>query len=471
MHPRLTLISAPNSYGKTSVAEALEFLLFGVTSKVQGAHSVEEYKDSYRNRHFPAGRPIFVEAKCLRDDRTTLTIRRILKPDGATRCLVDGTEVDDWPFGAQLRLSATPFVIQHALKELLLVAPNDRFLGFARILGLNDVDAMHKAITSLCTKPEVSLPPKAAKYLEGLSQLEVQLAAIASLRPVVLSLRKGEVAFDDTLQQARARAAALTGEAGADILVALARKRDEIAKLVYEGDPRVVRLTPDKLATQQKHQGAIELVATAIFVQQVADLAQHDALSRLQQQADFLKTGLQYLLEDPTHCPLCGLPDEGGNLDEHIRSRHDAIVIELKAPAESDLRKTLIKQLANARAALISNWTLLRAQVADLMDVLDGDKQKRIRDLLAQDESGAFDVLTSVATSLRNQESEVESTAELARNAAEECELRIKAKDEQVAHVEALVSATQSHLAALNSWTQSVYECVDQVLLTRPAFS
>jgi recombinational DNA repair ATPase RecF len=88
MHPRLTLISAPNSYGKTSVAEALEFLLFGVTSKVQNAHSVEEYKDSYRNRHFPDGQPIFVEAKCLSDDQTALTIRRTLKPDGATKCLV-----------------------------------------------------------------------------------------------------------------------------------------------------------------------------------------------------------------------------------------------------------------------------------------------------------------------------------------------------------------------------------------------
>jgi DNA repair exonuclease SbcCD ATPase subunit len=43
----LTLISAPNSHGKTSIIEALEFLLYGQTSKVESADSKDEYKDSW----------------------------------------------------------------------------------------------------------------------------------------------------------------------------------------------------------------------------------------------------------------------------------------------------------------------------------------------------------------------------------------------------------------------------------------
>ena len=35
----LTLVSAPNSHGKTSITEALEFLLYGQTSKVESADS------------------------------------------------------------------------------------------------------------------------------------------------------------------------------------------------------------------------------------------------------------------------------------------------------------------------------------------------------------------------------------------------------------------------------------------------
>jgi len=50
-HDRFTLIYAPNSYGKTSISEAFEWLLYGITSKVEKADYKEEYKGSYRNRH------------------------------------------------------------------------------------------------------------------------------------------------------------------------------------------------------------------------------------------------------------------------------------------------------------------------------------------------------------------------------------------------------------------------------------
>ena len=60
-HERLTLISGPNSYGKTSISEALEWLLYGVTSKVEDADAKTEYKGSYRNCHFPKSEtPLFL---------------------------------------------------------------------------------------------------------------------------------------------------------------------------------------------------------------------------------------------------------------------------------------------------------------------------------------------------------------------------------------------------------------------------
>ena len=51
-HDRLTLIYAPNSYGKTSISEAFEWLLYGITSKVESADSKDEYKGSCRNCHW-----------------------------------------------------------------------------------------------------------------------------------------------------------------------------------------------------------------------------------------------------------------------------------------------------------------------------------------------------------------------------------------------------------------------------------
>ena len=37
-HDKLTVIAAPNSHGKTSISEALEFLIYGTTSKVDKAN-------------------------------------------------------------------------------------------------------------------------------------------------------------------------------------------------------------------------------------------------------------------------------------------------------------------------------------------------------------------------------------------------------------------------------------------------
>ena len=61
LHDQLTLLYAPNSYGKTSISEALEWLLYGITSKVEKALSTEEYKGSYRNLHLIDSEPSFVD--------------------------------------------------------------------------------------------------------------------------------------------------------------------------------------------------------------------------------------------------------------------------------------------------------------------------------------------------------------------------------------------------------------------------
>ena len=50
---RLTLIYGPNSYGKTSISESFEWLIYGATSKVEKAPTKTEFKGSYRNLHFP----------------------------------------------------------------------------------------------------------------------------------------------------------------------------------------------------------------------------------------------------------------------------------------------------------------------------------------------------------------------------------------------------------------------------------
>ena len=164
---RLTVISAPNSYGKTSITEAFELLFYGQTSKVATADSKDEYKDSYRNRHYPPEDVPYVEALCVDVENAEITLRVEIH-ETEMRRFVDGSPVDAWPFEPQLTNAARPFVVQHALKGLLLAAPTERFKGFARLLGLQEIDVVQQALVNLCTKPDSHLPQQAKKLLDEL---------------------------------------------------------------------------------------------------------------------------------------------------------------------------------------------------------------------------------------------------------------------------------------------------------------
>src|SRR5215217_897811 len=100
-HRLLTLISAPNSHGKTSITEAFEFLFYGQTSKVESADSKEEYKDSYRNRHYPADAIPYIEVVCV-DAAGVDWPFRVEIHEQEVRRFVNGVGIEEWPFQAAL---------------------------------------------------------------------------------------------------------------------------------------------------------------------------------------------------------------------------------------------------------------------------------------------------------------------------------------------------------------------------------
>jgi hypothetical protein len=133
----LTIIYGPNSYGKTSITEALEWLLYGITSRVAEASSnnnKDEFRDSYRNRHFPSDRVPTVEAVLTGGDDRELTIRAELGPGDATKRWANGREAPVWPFLVGQPNAGSPFILQHALKGVLLAGPGDRFERLADLL-------------------------------------------------------------------------------------------------------------------------------------------------------------------------------------------------------------------------------------------------------------------------------------------------------------------------------------------------
>src|SRR5580704_1868886 len=185
IHDRLTLISAPNSHGKTSISEGFEWLLYGVTSKVELADSKDEYRDSYRNIHLlqPEAPTVTVS---LQDGDTAVELQATLRGSDAV-LRVDGKVVTSWPFAAELAKAPKPFILQHALKDLLLAAPVDRFNRFAALLGFDDLTQVHKDLMAFCTKPPI---PVVAKELNAnVDALTLRLQADPTLVPIAKSIR------------------------------------------------------------------------------------------------------------------------------------------------------------------------------------------------------------------------------------------------------------------------------------------
>ena len=101
LHDRLTLISAPNSHGKTSISEGFEWLLYGYTSKVALADSKDEYKGSYRNVHLLEPESPSVKV-VVQEGSSTTELLAIMSGTGAV-LRVDGKVVASWPFSKDLR--------------------------------------------------------------------------------------------------------------------------------------------------------------------------------------------------------------------------------------------------------------------------------------------------------------------------------------------------------------------------------
>ena len=197
-HDHLTLIHAPNSYGKTSISEAFEWLLYGVTSKVEKADSKEEYKGSYRNRHLPESLTPFVKVTFMDHNGNETEFHGNLAEDETIQRFVNKQEVESWPLVQDLSKVPRPFILQHALKYLLLARPDERFQGFAHLLGLEKLDKIQRDVVSLRTKADACIPTEVNQLLKNVFDLEARLACQSSLAPIEKAYKKGTANLAET---------------------------------------------------------------------------------------------------------------------------------------------------------------------------------------------------------------------------------------------------------------------------------
>ena len=458
-HDKLTLISAPNSHGKTSITEALEFLLYGQTSKVESADSKDEYKDSYENRHYTSTNGAFVEARFADVGSADLVLRLETDAKGIRR-FVDGQLVSSWPFAEALSSSARPFVVQHALKSLLLAAPAERFQGFARLLGLREVDALQQVLVNLCTKPEVHIPTEARRLLSELSVFDTRLRAVRETVAIAKALSLGSGGFTDAYAKLYARGLKLIGKSvpEADLSAALVALRNAAAARVYSGSVAIGVLgTPE----QQKSSAArerIERAVTSQLLQDYSRLVLGDTADRLRKEAKVLGLGLELLDESPQTCPFCGQ-----NMTEAMRSsaahRHEELLQSLGTGQDlSTARAQMAAALKELAGQVAAHSALQTSRSSDLIAANTREASQKIKALFGKgNEHSLFIVAAAGATVTPSHNAIIEAAAQ-AKAAIEVCTDAIRGKAEDLAQMEVLLKSLVDYLASVDNYTKVLEE-------------
>lgn len=153
-----------NSQGKTSLAEALEFLLTGqIARRELLAGAKDEFADSLRNAHVGELGVVLVEAEILATDGKTYSVKRTLVDDykrgGAAGCTsrleIDGAAAEEDDLSSRIGLVffpaplRAPVLSQHSLGFLFSSSPAERAAYFRAVLDTQDLEDFRQAVAML----------------------------------------------------------------------------------------------------------------------------------------------------------------------------------------------------------------------------------------------------------------------------------------------------------------------------------
>lgn len=352
----IALIWGGNSQGKTSVAEAIEFLLSGtVVRPAMLGGAKNEYDRSLRNAYQPEGEPTVVRAGIEDPEGKERRVERELTADFgrgqdcASRLTVDGVEVDDLSsIGivlAEPPLRA-PVLFQHSIRYALSAAPSDRLTYFKALFEIGDLDALADALKGAIdglTEPPIELEPEIRACLADpvIGPLLGDLLRDESLTESVLSERLGNAC--------RAGIAALSGDApGPDVSLhhLSDRLRAEVEK-IQRGRFDVSAWRPG--ATVTAPEAGFE--ACRAYVEAAASVDREVEQLRAVYEA-VLKVPAYEHLEDGVRCPVC---DDGTLTAERLSVLRDEVAAgtnlrERQSAARRELQ-TLAMQLRSVSDA------------------------------------------------------------------------------------------------------------------------
>ena len=237
----LVLFFGPNGFGKTSLAEAIEWLFYGSTKRRrQGeGYSKAEYAGTYANVH--RGKPVQVDLKVLIAGKEYTLSRRLIDGDRAeaSETYIDGVKASFGTLFAGLSEAVYPVVAQHGLQTFIHSKPKDRRDAIGAALGLDELTALKATLEGARSSFQRTPPATIINARKDLTANLPTLALLPDASELTARWQKTPmqvIAADDTaiLVKTAARLCGASVTTVDEALAALRTKRSAASKAIFD---------------------------------------------------------------------------------------------------------------------------------------------------------------------------------------------------------------------------------------------
>jgi DNA repair exonuclease SbcCD ATPase subunit len=243
----LVVLFGPNAFGKTSLSDALEWLLYGATSRRQRGEALSrrDYKGTYVNVHAPNGAETSVTVVFRRPDGSEIELKRVLSVAAGQQEIsiteVDGVNQDFESAGITLDTRFHPIVAQHSLQDFIHAKPKDRRDKISAALGLDVLTRFKTSLDKARTRLQTAEPAFVNAARVSLRTAIDAMEPNPGLLLIAYQWRQSNFQLDTEkaaiLQEARAILDDGVEHDWQGAREALGELRDEASRIVFDQEP------------------------------------------------------------------------------------------------------------------------------------------------------------------------------------------------------------------------------------------